>query len=137
MAGVAVRVGTPEEFREALSKRVAHIIITEHMDMSVLTTSAVDEETQLTVYESLVGKRLTSATQSIQVLTLRCVGSVSCLYATGCAQCDRHCAACTDVVCAVNTEGSKACLFSVTCSCVTCVLWLHSHIICIMRDRGA
>ena len=63
-----VPVATPEELREALTKEVAHIVITEHMDLTSAfaneTFSAADGVNQ---YTSISSKLLRPGTKSIRV----------------------------------------------------------------------
>jgi hypothetical protein len=70
-SGVAVRVGTPKEFKEALQKEVAHIVITEHMDLSTFTNATRSAQLGTLVYRSNSNDMLAAATLSITACTPR------------------------------------------------------------------
>jgi hypothetical protein len=85
---VRVEVATPAQFKEALLKEVAHIVITEHMDLSVFTNRTRSDEFDTIQYISTSNKLLSAATQSITVRTPICA-------CCACLHCHACCWACT------------------------------------------
>lgn len=72
-ANFKVNVATADEFITALERQVAHIVITEHLDLAELTVSTSildetgDEGSNRTAFSNPSRQLLTAATQSIQV----------------------------------------------------------------------
>ena len=62
----AVEVGTPQQLKTALEKKVPHIIIVEHLDLSTFTNQSRTESGTLS-FSSGLGTLLSTDTRSIRV----------------------------------------------------------------------